>query len=304
MSQTVTLEGKLKGGKEGQGMRSFRVSLPNIFDYHDYRAYLRDVILARQRNDRKYTIEKFAHALGFSSHSGLIMVLTGKRELFPPYLDRCIKNLALASKQRFYFESLVRSAQLPIAKRKTLLRELEFHTTTWDAPQPSENLRLLDLFLVQQILCLYRQPLKVEEILSHFRYAVDKKDVMRALKWMLDKKDIEQTPQGFRVRSSSFFAQDEIPLAQGRQFHRDCLKLADASLQSDPLEKREFQTFILTADSSRLAELKSRIKKAALEIASEFETELDGDTVVQVHFNMFEVSNRLGDERHERQGHA
>ena len=38
--------------------------------------------------------------------------------------------------------------------------------------------------------------------------------------------------------------------------------------------------------------MKTKIKKLVKQTISEFETELDADTVIELHFNLFEMINR------------
>jgi uncharacterized protein (TIGR02147 family) len=289
MSHAVTsLTGELK---------SLVVALPSVLDYHDYRSYLRDVLQTRQRQDKNYTIAKFAKAIGFSSHSGLAMVLSGKRDLSSSYVDRCVRNLGLSGKQRLYFESLVRVSEQPAASRIAVLKELEFHNTQWNPPAVTEGFRLVDFFLVQQILSLYRDYISIPQIQTHFRYAIKKEEVEMILDWMLARGLVERMGQLYKVQKSRLVVEDEIPHSSGKQLHRDCLKFAAASLDDDPLDDREFQTYLMTVDSSRFPEMKRKIKKMVMDIFSEFETELDSDTVIQFHFNLFQIAKKRSQTR-------
>ncbi|HAR41749.1 MAG TPA: hypothetical protein DCS07_03835 [Bdellovibrionales bacterium] len=269
-------------------------ALPNIFEYQDYRKFLREVIGARRKNRGGYSIADFAKALGFSSHAGLAMVLNGQRELRSPYVEACIRSLKLSLRQQLYFEAMIRADRLSAAKRRALLQEIDSHSATWEPPATQDGIRLIDFFLVQQILSLCRGYVSIDKIISQFRYGVEKKTIQGALDWMIDKKYAERSPQGYRINKSILMVQDEKPNASGKQFHKDCMTLAHSALDTDALENREFQTYLVTVDSRKIPEMKKWIKKLVLEAIAEFETELDGDTVVQMHFNLFEASNRMG----------
>ncbi|OFZ20479.1 MAG: hypothetical protein A2X94_10730 [Bdellovibrionales bacterium GWB1_55_8] len=268
-------------------------SLPSIFDYDDYRAYLRDVLGERRKAKRGYTIAQLSKSLGFSSHAGLAMVLTGKRELRGEYIEKCVKNLKLSLRQQLYFEAMIRADRLSTSKRKALLQEIELRSTKWEPPASCEGVRLIDFFLVQQILSLFRGYVPLDVVQRHFRYQVDKRDVEGVLSWMIERKFVEKSPLGYRINRSVLMVQDEMPNASGKQFHKDCLAMAASALDSDAIEDREFQTYLVTVDSGRIPEMKRWLKKLVLEAISEFETELDGDTVMQMHFNLFEMSNRV-----------
>lgn len=275
-----------------ESLPALPASLPNVFEYQDFRAYLRDVLDARRRSDPNHTLARFAKSLGFSSHAGLAMVLARKRELHDPYLERCVRALKLNFKQRLYFEAMVRTGKLSPEKRRALLRETEFYTSAWTPPEPGEGMRLIDFGIVQQVLALHRGYVTLPRILSYFRYEISPKEVKRVLAYMQERGYVEESPAGFRVNKSVLLIPDEVPNASGKQLHKDCLRLAVQALEEDPLDAREFQTYLLTVDSRRIPEMKRKIKKLVIEAISEFEDELDGDTVVQAHFNLFEMTRR------------
>lgn len=268
-------------------------ALPSIFSYHDYRQYLKDVYAYRRKLDPTYNLVKFAKALGFSSHSGLAMILTGKRELRSPYIDKLVKHLKLSIRQQLYLEAMIRAVPLSAQKRRVLLQEIDQQAGMWEPPALQDGIRLIDFFIVQQVLALYRGFVPLQTIQKHFRYRIQQKDLIAVLQWMHNKQYIESSPLGFRIQQSILTLQDETPNASGKQFHKDCLSLAATALESDSIEKREFQTYLFTLDSSRIPQLKSHIKKLVLEAISEYECELEGDTVLQLHFNLFEITNRL-----------
>lgn len=273
-------------------------SPPNLFDYQDYRAWLKELIQARQRADASFTLAHFAKAIGFSSHAGLAMVLTGKRELKDPYLEKCSRFLKLNFKQRLYFEAMVRAGSLSPEKRRALLRETEFYTSNWAPPEPAEGMRLIDFGIVQQVLALHRGHVKPARIQAYFRYEIAPAELKAILDYMLAKGYVSQSPEGYRVNKSVLLIPDEIPNASGKQLHKDCLRLAAQALDEDPIDAREFQTYLLTVDSKRIPEMKKKIKKLVIEAISEFEDELDGDTVVQAHFNLFQMTRRNDETTH------
>lgn len=251
------------------------------------------MLAARKASDEAYTVARFAKALGFSSHSGLAMVLSGQRELGNTYIDRCVKELGLSIQQQLYFEAMVRAGTLSIGKKRALLRELEFHATKWEPPARHQGVRLLDFFLVQQILSLYRGAVDTQTIMDHFRYEVKRSEVLAVLQWMLERGYVEKSPHGWRIQKSVLLVKDEVPNASARQFHKDCWDMARSALDSDPLENREFQTYLFTVNSARIGEMKTWLKKVVLDGIAKFEDELDGDTVMQLHFNLFEMANRM-----------
>lgn len=275
------------------------VGAPSIYGYQDYRRYLVDIIAQRKRRNASYSRKDFAKALGFASDAGLNMVLSGKRELRPPYLDRCIRNLRINLSERLYFEAMIRSSRMKPAQRSSLLKEVEMLNGAWEAPKTEAGIRLIDFFIVQQILCLLNRPVSADQVRALFRYEIKLAEVERVLLWMLSKGYVECTGNSYRILKSVMMAKDEYPDSSLRKMHHDCFALAGQSLESDPLDRREFQTYVFTVEAKRFQAMKEKIKRLVWELISEFETEVNADSVVQMHFNLFEVidRNRLPKER-------
>lgn len=97
---------------------------PLVFEFFDYRDYILACLEARKRMNGNYSRREFARSIGFSSDSGLNMVLSRKRELRGSYLDSCIRELNLSRPERLYFEALVRAGRLSESDRTDILGSL------------------------------------------------------------------------------------------------------------------------------------------------------------------------------------
>jgi len=87
-----------------------------IFNYLNYRDYLKEVLTERIQANRQYSLRSFARNLGIQP-SLLSEVLGGTRRLSPESANLVAQKLELASHERDYFELLV---QLERAKNQTL----------------------------------------------------------------------------------------------------------------------------------------------------------------------------------------
>jgi uncharacterized protein (TIGR02147 family) len=264
---------------------------PNLFKYQNYRLFIKDFISFKRAQDKNFNMKKLAQILGFSSHAGLAMILSDQRELRPPYLDNCIKYFKFDINQRLYFEAMVRAGTLSPTKSKNLLREVQFLNQTWTPPSMDEGVRLLDYGLTHQILCLHKRFLTISEIQSYFRYNIDTKKLKQILDFMLERNQVIKSNESeyphYKIQTDVLLTTDEAPNAPAKQMHSDALNLAINALNDD-ISTREFQTYIFTVNSKDIPSLKQKIKQIVRQAISEFESDLDADTAVQLHFNMFE----------------
>lgn len=84
---------------------------PNVFDFEDYREYLRAWFRFRKSGARGYSFGVFAKRAGTSSRSHLKLVMDGRRNLGPAMVERYVHGLSLAGEEARCFRALVRWCQ-------------------------------------------------------------------------------------------------------------------------------------------------------------------------------------------------
>ncbi len=80
--------------------------LPSIYDYDDYRMFLRDWVAARAERGR-FSARGFARRAGFRAHNILQLVIQGKRNLSPDSIRKFCEGLQLSANEAACFEDLV-----------------------------------------------------------------------------------------------------------------------------------------------------------------------------------------------------
>lgn len=79
----------------------------DIFHYVSYRAYLRDIYLAKKQEDKKFSLQYFASKIGFSSRGNLKMIMDGKSNISAAAVKRINAVLKHDKKQCDYFHAMV-----------------------------------------------------------------------------------------------------------------------------------------------------------------------------------------------------
>jgi uncharacterized protein (TIGR02147 family) len=92
-----------------------------IFEYEDFRSYLRDCYSERKRSKKGFTHRYFAKLAGFSSSSFCLHVMDGRKNLSVESTQKIIAALGLEGRAARYFKALVSYNQA-----KTL-HDREFH---------------------------------------------------------------------------------------------------------------------------------------------------------------------------------
>ena len=267
--------------------------LPSVFEFQNYRQYLKAYLDFRKKIDSRYTVAKMAGQMGFSSHAGLAMILSGQRELRSPYIEKFCQMVDFKIKERLYFEALLRGAEMSPQKRKKFIRSIEVLTDEWQPPKDCDSARLMDYMVTHQILSLYKRPCSREEIKRQFKYRIQDFILDEILSSMEKSNVVTKENDQYRLLKDVLVIENNVPAGSGKEFHLDFMDLAKQSLMKEEPSQREFQTYLVTIDSNKLSEMKKRVKSLVLQILEEYEENEKSDTSVQFHFNLFECTKKL-----------
>jgi uncharacterized protein (TIGR02147 family) len=98
----------------------------HLFEHDNFRNYLRDFIAAQKKVDSTFSIRGFASLCGFGSHSFLVHVLKGEKNLRSDSVEKMLPVLGLHGREAIYFRSLVFYNQADsAAERDRYLQELK-----------------------------------------------------------------------------------------------------------------------------------------------------------------------------------
>jgi uncharacterized protein (TIGR02147 family) len=87
--------------------KSSKQILEMIFEYDDYRIFLKDFFNAKKQEKPSFSQRYFAKKVGFNAHNFCTLVIEGKRNLSIDSIQKIISGLGLKGKAGTYFENLV-----------------------------------------------------------------------------------------------------------------------------------------------------------------------------------------------------
>jgi uncharacterized protein (TIGR02147 family) len=82
-------------------------TIESIFEYDNYRIFLRDYFQSEKREKPSFSQRYFAKKVGFNAHNFCTLVLLGKRNISMDSIQKIIKGIGLKGKAATYFENLV-----------------------------------------------------------------------------------------------------------------------------------------------------------------------------------------------------
>ena len=93
----------------------------SIFEYIDFRKYLKDYYLFHKKHSKYFSYRYFSQKAGFSSHNVLKFVILGTRNIASASIDKFAQALNLSEKETAYFRLIVLFGQTKNKSEKNLL---------------------------------------------------------------------------------------------------------------------------------------------------------------------------------------
>lgn len=273
----------------------------SIFEYEDYRSYLKDYYEESKQTKRYFTYRYFAERAGLASPVHLQLVMNGKRNLTHKTLVKFAQGLDLKGREAEYFESLVyfSQAKSSVEKERYLDRLARIRPTGRQAAKLSSR-QHKSLFAKWYYVPLYELTLdsKFQEdgawISKRLRRAITPSEAVKAL-GELEESGLLARDETGRLKQQNYKTRsdDEIENLLVRAYHRKMALIA-AERIDDPLNEREFGFVTVCTTKERLAKMKQLIKdfrKAANETLTCEPGSEEATEVLQLNLQLFKLTD-------------
>ncbi len=272
----------------------------NIYEYLDYRQFLKDWYEATKRTRAGMSYRTFSKRAGFSSPNTLKLVMEGERNLTPASIEKFILGLKLDSREQEFFRNLVQFNQSfnPVEKNdfyKRLLQSRKFsqlkpierhqydYYSKWYNPVIRELVASPHFdgtaeWIAQNIYppITPAQAEKSMELLKLLGFITKKKG-----RWQQTTSILSTGPE---VKSFVFF-----------NYHKNLLALSGEILESLPAPQRDVSALTLGVSKDRLPFLKKKILEFRQEILKLVASD-EPSQVFHINIQLFPVSLPLDPE--------
>lgn len=269
-----------------------------IYQYVDYRKYLRDVIAAKRRAMSSFSSEVLCRRAGGLKKSHFSLILAGKRNLSEEKAENLCRALNLSESESRYYYHLVRFNQA----RNSVERDFHLNAMLVESKRsrteslPLDCYSILNSWHCMAILELARFPdfdATPKAIITRFRGLLSLAEAKQAIDILRETELLIEGPEGRLVPSGEVLrTTDEVTSLAIRKYHLSCLHLGRQVLDLDPVDKREFGSVNLLLneeDRPRLKELIRAFREQVL--ALEAKNISPNTQVTQVNIQMFHISN-------------
>jgi uncharacterized protein (TIGR02147 family) len=270
---------------------------PSIYEYTDYRQYLKDLITHKRLTSPTFSLEQLGRKTGCLTKSHISLIVSGKRALTNKRATALGKALGIGEREMAYYHKLVQFNQAKdTSEKESHLQEMmlqlgrslkaNMSITAYHILESWHGLVIRELARVPGF---SSNPKLISEKLKGLLNASEAK---KALTSLIDSGLLRLEDNGnLQPTSESLRTTDEVSSVGIRKYHQSCLKLGAKILETETLENREFGSVNFLLDPENVPKVKELIKNLRENILALSSSTPSATTrVAQVNIQMFQLS--------------
>jgi uncharacterized protein (TIGR02147 family) len=271
----------------------------NLFEYTDYRAFLKDWYRHRQQSDGKLSYRRLAADIGFKSPGHFSLIVNNKANLSLKILDRFIRYLGLNKKESEFFQTLVLYNQAKGLEDKTRYfdRLLSFRQNRFRSISAAQY-----EFYEKWYYSAVREVLAVHVFKGDFRAlgkaiepAITAEEARKAIETLKRLGMINRDAQGAWHRVDPVLSSGtETPTVAVQSLLVQSLDLAKHALDSIPREERILSTATVSVSQKTYEEIREEVRAFRKRILEAAQKDPKPDRIYQFQFHVFPLSARPG----------
>lgn len=271
---------------------------PDIFDYLDYRVFLRDMFNFKKQNNHHFSYRLFAGKAGFSSPNFLKLVTAGQRNLTNESIGKIAKGFDLNKQERDFFENLVFMNQSSTHDDKNHYLKKMMSTNGYlkSHKLDKSSYNYLSKWYypaIREIAVFGKRNLTPEEMAKLITPGITVKEVEKALDLLMDLGLLRKDGAGLWEQSDKVVTTGpEVKSLVIANYHREMIKLGMEAIERYPSDRRDISGVTLGVKKGKIKEIKKRIlafRKELLKLACEDE---GSDQVIQINIQAFPLTRQ------------
>ncbi len=268
----------------------------SIFNYNDYRIFLKDFYNEAKSIGEDFSFRIFAKRAGFTSPNFLKLVMDNKKNLGRESLSKIANAMQLKTKEAEYFNYLVFFNQSKTIVEKNYYYGLmaSYKTGSSIAKIQTDQFDYYSHWYIPVIRELIKDK---EENTDHTLLAdqvspsIKPKEAMKAIRLLKKLGFIKLDESGKYVQTSALINTDrDLQSLAIRNFHSQMITLAKDSIECVSPEKREISSVTAHVSQKGFCRLKTRIQEFREELLQIVAEDNNVDRVYQINFQLFPLS--------------
>jgi uncharacterized protein (TIGR02147 family) len=271
----------------------------NVFEYYDYRKFLRDSYEEMHSKDVKFSYRFIQNKTGIDP-GFLVKVFNGQKRLPEKAIPRFIKLLKLDDHQAEYFTNLVfyGRAKSDIQKKNYFEKLLSYKGPGCRVVETDayEFYSRWYYTAIRELIGIYPFTGNFEELANLLVPQITTSEAKEGIE-LLERLGLISKDQHGRYNQTDRFITtgEKCKKDATRTFHKETIQLASDALERIPQELRDISTITATLSADGFSKLKNKMTQFRKEIMKIVEEEKNATGVYHLNFQLFPISKTLQD---------
>lgn len=267
----------------------------SIYEYADYRAYLKDWYAKARESDGRISYRRLAQDIGFKSPGHFSLIVNGKANLSLKVLDRFIRYLGLTKKEAEYFQALVLYNQAKALDEKKryfdrMLSFKQFRVRSIAATQ-YEFLDKWYYMAVREVLAIHAFKGDYAALAQMIEPAITTEEARKSIDTLKRLGLVTRDAQGRYQRVETVLAAGpEAPAVAVNAFLSQAMDLAKAALDRIPKEDRVLAATTVSVSKDTFEEIREETRNFRKRILEMAQRDPRPDRIYQFQFHVFPLS--------------
>jgi uncharacterized protein (TIGR02147 family) len=273
----------------------------SIFEYDNYRTYLKDYYANAKAKGRKFSLQYFSNLMGFSAKSFFKHVMDGHRNLSDDSIERVVKALKLAKEEALHFRNLVQFNQATSSEERERYSIEILRSKGYRQMHPLKESQLHYFqnwyyVVVRELINLPTFKEDPEWIAAHTLPPITPRQAREALEELSKLGLIRRDESGKLVQETAIVTTaDEVTSALLARYHREFMKKASESIDLVPRESRDISSVTFRVSEATARKFKEKVQKFRKELAEEASRDSHPKAIFQLNLQLFPVT-QLGED--------
>lgn len=273
-----------------------------IFEYLDYRGFLKDYYNAKKEANPAFSLRVFSDKIGFKAKDFISRVMNGDKNLSSQSIPKVASGLRLGKHETEFFVALVKFNQAETTEERNgafeemqaVLKVVRFaekqHLLGHTQYMVYSHWRHLT---IRSLIGMYGFDGDYETLARRVHPRITAEEAKKSVKLLEDCQLINKNKNGkYELTESAITTGDRTSKLALQGFHQQCLKLAADSIDRDPPGKRHISGLTLGISQEGYERIVERINAFRKEIALIAEEDKNSDKVFQLQFALFPVGGK------------
>lgn len=270
----------------------------NLFEYDNYRKYLRDWYLALKSHGDRFSFRFFSKISGFRSSNFLHLVMEGKRNLSTDSIDQLIKALNFNKPETLFFRNLVLLNQARSVEEKKFYADQLISSSYYQKVSPLKKAQYeyyskWHLVHIRELVRLEGFREDPKWIARQLNPPITTQEAKKGLELLENLGLIQRDVSGKLVQTDQFISTgDEVTSASVSQFHREMITKGAEAVDRFPKVERDISCLTMGLSEKGAQEVKELIQRFRKELMAIAGQDNPSNGVYQVNFQFFPTTKR------------